>query len=65
MNLTQTIIAAILTEWERRYREEPTKFMHQVEILKYNPDIIGDKSAAYFISLGKEMGLIESSGDKY
>ena len=40
------------TEWDRRYREEPERFMSEAQhLLKETPDTYGDACAPYFMKL--------------
>lgn len=44
------------TEWDRRYREEPERFMSEAEhLLKETPDTYGDACAPYFMKLIEEV----------
>ena len=53
---TQEQLAELFTEWERRYREEPAKFMSDVERYTVTtPATYGDLCAAYFLGLGKDI----------
>lgn len=45
-------LAAAFTEWDRRYREEPERFMSEAEhLLKSNPRDYGEACAPYLIAL--------------
>ena len=55
MQITEKALAVAFTEWDRRYREEPEKFMSEVEhLLKHDAASYGEICAPYFISLLKE-----------
>lgn len=47
--------AKAFTEWERRFREEPDKFMSEQEHLAESANSIGELSAEYFIVLLSEI----------
>jgi hypothetical protein len=48
--------AAAFAEWDRRYREEPERFMSEAEhLLRETPDTYGDKAAAYFLYILGEL----------
>lgn len=51
MILTAGELAAAFTEWERRYREEPARFMDEMQKLELSTDSYGDCAAAYFVSI--------------
>lgn len=54
--MTKESIAAVLTEWDRRWREAPGEFLNIAEHLLFsNPATYGEESAPYFISLHEEM----------
>lgn len=44
-------IAAALTEWERRFREEPEKFQSDNERLAESPETYGEGAAKYLIEI--------------
>ena len=44
-------LAAAFTEWERRYREEPDRFMSDQERLAETEETLGEQRAAYLIEL--------------
>ena len=47
--------AAAFTEWERRYREEPDRFMSEAaKLLKETPETYGDACAPYLAKILKE-----------
>ena len=55
-NATSEQIAAAFTEWDRRYREEPERFMSEAEhLLKSNAKEYGDKCTPYFLAILKEI----------
>lgn len=53
---TQTELAAAFTEWERRYREEPDRFMSEAsKLLKETPETYGEACAPYLIQILGEL----------
>lgn len=49
---TEDKMAAAFTEWERRYREEPERFMSEAaKILRETPESYGAACAPYFVAL--------------
>lgn len=45
-------IAAAFTEWDRRYREEPERFMSEAEhLLRHTPQTYGEACAPYFAEI--------------
>lgn len=49
--------ARAFTEWDRRYREEPERFMSEAQhLLKETPETYGEACAPYFIKLLEEIG---------
>lgn len=49
-------IANVFTDWDRRYRRDPTEFMTAVEYLLGNdPVSYGELAAAYFMWLTNEL----------
>jgi len=54
-NATQSQIAATFTEWERRYREDPSRFQSEAEkLLKETPASYGEACAPYFLKILSE-----------
>ena len=52
---TMPQLAAAFTEWERRYREEPDRFMSEAsKLLKETPETYGDACAPYLAEILKE-----------
>jgi len=48
--MDQELAAKAFAEWDRRYREEPERFMSEAQhLLQETPDSYGDKAAAYFL----------------
>lgn len=44
--------ARAFTEWERRYREEPERFMSEAaRVLRETPETYGEACAPYFLSI--------------
>ena len=52
---TQAEFAAAFTEWERRYREEPERFMSETEKLQGSPETYGDACAPYLLQILAEL----------
>jgi hypothetical protein len=53
---TQRELAAAFTEWERRYREEPDRFMSDcARFLRESPETYGDLCAPYLIQIIGEL----------
>lgn len=49
---TEKELAAAFTEWDRRYREEPDRFMSEAShLLKETPETYGAVCAPYLIAL--------------
>lgn len=49
-------LAAAFTEWDRRYREEPEKFMNDVQhLLIETPRTYGALCAPYFVSILEDL----------
>jgi len=49
---TEAAIAEAFTEWDRRYREEPDRFMSEAHhLLKETPATYGAACAPYLIAL--------------
>jgi hypothetical protein len=56
INCTAADVAAAFTEWERRYREEPDRFMEESErLLRHTPETYGEACAPYFLQLLEEV----------
>lgn len=50
--VTQPQLAAAFTEWDRRYREEPERFMHEARrLLKKTPENYGEACAPYLLKI--------------
>lgn len=48
--------ARAFTEWDRRYREEPERFMSEaVHLLRETPETYGDACAPYFLEILREL----------
>jgi hypothetical protein len=45
------ILAAALTEWDRRYREEPDRFASELLLHSGTPETYGDRAAPYLVSI--------------
>jgi len=55
LTATQTELADAFTEWERRYREDPDRFMSEEAILEQTPETNGEACALYFIKILDEL----------
>ena len=54
--IDKSMVAAILTEWDRRFREAPSEFLNPAEHLLFsNPETYGEESAPYFLSLLEQL----------
>lgn len=51
MEESKALLAAAFTEWERMYREEPTKYMSDHERLAETAETLGEQRAAYLLEL--------------
>lgn len=50
--VTEATLAAAFTEWERRYREEPERFMSEAaKLLKETPETYGEACAPYLLAI--------------
>ena len=55
-NATIEELKATFTEWDRRYREEPERFMSEARhLLKETAKTYGDKCGPYFLKILKEI----------
>jgi len=62
VKLTTEEIAAAFTEWDRRYREEPERFMSEVRhLLKETPETYGAACAPYFLKIVDDLRQAASS----
>lgn len=53
---TEGHLARALTEWERRYREEPERFQSEVQrLLRETPESYGAACAPYLVQLLREV----------
>lgn len=48
-------MAAVFTEWQRRYREEPEAYMEAYDVAAMGLTDYGEKCAAYFAALATEL----------
>ncbi len=55
INTTQSELSAAFTEWERRAREEPERFMSESEKLSKSAETCGDLCAPYLIQILGEL----------
>lgn len=54
--VTEPELAAAFTEWDRRYREEPERFMSEAEhLLKNTADTYGKRCAPYLLKILSEL----------
>lgn len=52
---SEDAVARAFTEWDRRWREEPERFMSEAEhLLKEDPETYGEACAPYFLQLLRE-----------
>lgn len=50
--VTEDALAAAFTEWDRRYREEPERFMSEAtHLLKQTPETYGEAAAPYLLAI--------------
>lgn len=50
--VTEETLAAAFTEWERRYREEPERFMSEAsKLLRETPETYGEAAAPYLLMI--------------
>jgi hypothetical protein len=55
--VTEATLAAAFTEWDRRYREEPERFMSEAtRLLKQTPETYGEAAAPYLLMILAEQG---------
>lgn len=60
IEVTEAILAAAFTEWDRRYREEPERFESEAQrLLKSDAKTYGDRAAPYLLAI-----LAEQSEDR-
>lgn len=65
MQATMQELKATFTEWDRRYREEPERFMSEAQhLLKETPETYGDECGPYFDMILREIqaGVCLSTG---
>lgn len=56
VEVTETHLAAVFTEWDRRYREEPERFEAEASrLLRGTPETYGESCAPYFLELLAEV----------
>jgi hypothetical protein len=59
--VTQKQLAAAFTEWDRRYRDEPERFMSEAQhLLKETPETYGEACAPYLLMI---LGELKSQSD--
>ena len=54
-SFTKPTLAAALTEWWRMVREEPEKYMSNMELLSCETEELGEIGAAYLLKIIKEL----------
>lgn len=55
VTFTPEQLAAAFTEWDRRYREEPERFMSEAQhLLQETPESYGEACAPYLIKILEE-----------
>lgn len=55
-SFTKSTLAAAFTEWERRYREEPDRFMSESQkLLEETPETYGEACAPYLLKIITEL----------
>jgi len=53
---TEEELAAAFTEWDRRFREEPDRFMSEAKrLIKGTPETYGEMCAPYLTSILDEL----------
>lgn len=55
MTRTEEALAAALTEWDRRWREEPERFASEAEHLAGSAEEYGQAAAPYLLSIVAEL----------
>ena len=56
IKITEKDAIAVLTEWDRRFREEPERFMSEaVHLLKETAVTYGEKAGPYFMMILREL----------
>lgn len=56
ITITEQQLAAAFTEWDRRYREEPERFMNEAQhLLKETAETYGQACAPYLIKILSEI----------
>lgn len=64
IEFTEEQIVAAFTEWERRYREEPERFMSEaVKLLRQTPETYGHAATRTFLFYVQESGLTPRAPD--
>lgn len=52
VNTTVELIQKALTEWDRRYREDPEAFMNEAaRLLQSDAETYGEEATPYFLSV--------------
>jgi len=59
---TSELIQEAFTEWDRRYREDPDKFMNEAKrLLTEDAETYGESAAPYFLKLLDEIRVDRDS----
>ena len=57
VSVSEEGLAQAFTEWDRRYRDDPKKFMSEAEhLLRETPYTYGQACAPYFVSILQSQG---------
>lgn len=52
--VTEPDLASALTEWQRRWREEPERFLRESEVLAESPESYGAAAGPYLMQILRE-----------
>ena len=55
--MTEAQIAAVLSEWHRRWTEAPDRFLSETKALARPDDDYGASGARYFLKIATELGI--------
>lgn len=59
---TREDFARAFTEWDRRYREEPERFMSEAQhLLNETPETYGEYCAPYFVAILDELSGVPAA----
>lgn len=64
ITVTESQLAAALTEWDRRWKENPERFLSEAEMLTQDSSTYGSASAPYLISILDEQGTPVSAAQE-